>query len=152
MNATSSFSSIATHDLSFTTSFNVASLFLKVKASCPTTYQFLTVQMVEPIDENGIINQTIFKTKENYGFDLLIFPNDVLTLIKNYINFIRPRLNPCCDLPNWKVDFEIKQHLSESSFFSNWKYIKPDTIAADYRNRKCWKTYDWHCWKLKAFQ
>ena len=121
LNATSSFSSIATHDLSFTTSFNIASLFLKVKASCPTTYQFLTVQMVEPIDENGIINQTIFKTKENYGFDLLIFPNDVLTLIKNYINFIRPRLNPCCDLPNWKVDFEIKQHLSESSSFSNWK-------------------------------
>ena len=39
----------------------------------------------------------LFKTKEKYGFDSLIFSNDVLTLIKNYINFIRPRLNPCCD-------------------------------------------------------
>ena len=61
------------------------------------TYQFMTVQMVESIGENGIINQTIFKTKEKYGFDSLIFSNDVLTLIKNYINFIRPRLNPCFD-------------------------------------------------------
>ena len=68
-----------------------------VKVSRPMTYQSLTMQMVESIGENGIITQTIFKTKENYGFDSLIFSNDVLTLIKNYINFIRPRLNPCCD-------------------------------------------------------
>ena len=53
--------------------------------------------MVESIGENGIINQTIFKTKEKYGFDSLIFSNVVLTLIKNYINFLRPCLNPCCD-------------------------------------------------------
>ena len=59
--------------------------------------QILTVQMVELISENGIINQTIFKAKERYGFDSLIISNDVLTLIKNYITFIRPRLNPCCD-------------------------------------------------------
>ena len=68
-----------------------------VKASHPMIYQFLTVQMIESISKNGIINQTIFKPKEKYGFDSLIFSNDVLTLIKNYINFIRPRLNPCCD-------------------------------------------------------
>ena len=46
---------------------------------------------------NGIINQNIFKTKEKYEFDSLIFSNDVLTLVRNYINFIRPLLNPCCD-------------------------------------------------------
>ena len=97
LNASSPFTSIAAHDLSFATSFIVAALFLMVKTSRPMTYQFLTVQMVESIGENGIINQTIFKTKEKYGFDSLIFSNDVLTLIKNYINFIRPRLNPCCD-------------------------------------------------------
>ena len=55
-------------------------------------YQFLAVQMVEPVDKNGMINQTIFKTKEKFGFDSLIFSNGVLTLINNYINFIRPRL------------------------------------------------------------
>ena len=92
LNASSPFSSIAAHDLSFATSFIVAALFLMVKASRPMTYQFLTVQMVESVGENGIINQTIFKTKEKFGFDSLIFSNDVLTLINNYINFIRPRL------------------------------------------------------------
>ena len=97
LNASSPFSSIAAHDLSFATSFIVAALFLMVKASRPMTYQFLTVLMVETIGENGIINQTIFKTKEKYGFDSLMFSNDVLTLIKNYIKFIRPRLNLCCD-------------------------------------------------------
>ena len=97
LNASSTFTSIAAHDLSFARSFIVAALFLMVKASRPMTYQFLTVQMVESIGENGIINQTIFKTKEKYGFDSIIFSNDVLTLIKNYINFIRPRLNPCWD-------------------------------------------------------
>ena len=97
LNESSPLASIAAHDLSFATSFIVAALFLMIKASRPMTYQFLTVQMVESIGENGIINQTIFKAKEKYGFDSLIFSNDVLTLIKNYINFIRPRLNPCCD-------------------------------------------------------
>ena len=91
------FSSISAHDLSFATSFIVAALFLMVKDSRPMTYQSLTMHMVESIGENGIITQTIFKRKENYGFDSLIFSNDVLTFIKNYINFMRPRLNPCCD-------------------------------------------------------
>ena len=53
--------------------------------------------MVESIGESRIINQTIFKTKEKYGFDSFIFPNDVPTLTENYINFIQPCLNSCCD-------------------------------------------------------
>ena len=97
LNASSPFSSTAAHSLSFATLFIVAALFLRVNASRPMIYQFLTVQMVESIGENGIINQTIFKTKEKYGLDSLILSNDLLTLIKNYINFIRPCLNPCCD-------------------------------------------------------
>ena len=69
-----------------------------VKVSRPMTYHFLAVQMVENgIGENGITNPTIFKTKEKYGFDSLAFSNDVLTLTKNYINFIWPRLNSCHD-------------------------------------------------------
>ena len=87
LNASSPFLSTAAHDLSFATSFIVAALFLMVKTSRPMTYQFLTVQMVESIGENGIINQTIFKTKGKYGFDSLIFSNDVLTLINFVIMF-----------------------------------------------------------------
>ena len=100
-----------------------------VKASCPMTCQFLTVQMVESIDENGIINQTIFKTKEKYGFDSLIFSNDVLTLIMNYINFIRPRLNPCCDYVlicrNGKQISKLSNIFGMAVFLAIGKYIKP---------------------------
>ena len=63
LNASSAILSIAGHNLSFATSFIVAALFLVVEASRTMTFQFLTVQMVELIGENGIINQTIFKTK-----------------------------------------------------------------------------------------
>ena len=129
MNASSPFTSIAAHDLSFATSFIVAALFLMVKASRPMTYQFLTVQMVESIGENGIINQTIFKTKEKYGFDSLIFSNDVLTLIKNYINFIRPRLNPCCDYVlicrNGKQISKLSNIFGRVVFLAIGKYINP---------------------------
>ena len=97
LNASAPFSSIAVHNLSFATSIIVAALCLMVNNSRPMKYQFLTVQIVESIVENRIINQTIFKTKEKHGFDSLMFSNDVLTLIKNYINVMRPRLNPCCD-------------------------------------------------------
>ena len=83
LNESSPFASIVAQDLSFATSFIVAALFLMIKASRPMTYQVLTVRMVESIGENGIVNQTIFKTKEKYGYDSLIFSNDVLTLIKN---------------------------------------------------------------------
>ena len=122
LNASSPFTSTAAHDLSFATSFIVA-------ASRPMTNQFLTVQMVESIGENGIINQTIFKTKEKYGFDLLIFSNDALTLIKNYINFIRPRLNPCCDYVlicrNGKQISKLSNIFGRVVFLAIGKYIKP---------------------------
>ena len=129
LNASSPFSSIAAHDLSFATSFIVPALFLMVKASHPMTYQFLTVQMVESIGENGIISQTIFKTKEKYGFDLLVFSNDVVTLIKNYINFIWPRLNPCCDYVlicrNGKQISKLSNIFGRVVFLAIGKYINP---------------------------
>ena len=107
----------------------VAALFHIVKASRSMTYQFLTVQMVELISENGIINQTIFKIKEEYGFDSLIFSNDVLTLIKNYINFIRPRLNPCCDYVlicrNGKQISKLSNIYEKVIFLAIGKYINP---------------------------
>ena len=93
------------------------------------TYQFLTVQMVESISENGIINQTIFKTNEEYGFDSLIFWNDVPTLIKSYINFIRPRLNPCCDYVlicrNGKQISKLSNIFGRVVFLAIGKYINP---------------------------
>ena len=72
LNASSPFTSIAAQDLTFATLFIVAALFLIVKASRPMTYQFLAVQMIESISENGIINQTTFKTTQKYRFDSLM--------------------------------------------------------------------------------
>ena len=63
------------HDLSFATLFIVAVLSLMVKASRPMTYKHLIVEMVNSIGKNGIINQTLFKTNEQYGFDSLLFSN-----------------------------------------------------------------------------
>lgn len=88
---------IPPHDLSFCTAYIIAVLFLMVKASRPMTYQFLTVTMIESIGDEGIVDQTAFKTKEKYGFDSLIFSKDVVHILRGYITCIRPRLNPACD-------------------------------------------------------
>jgi len=76
---------VSPHDLSFCTSFIATVLFLMVKASRPMTYQFLTVDMVNKIDSNGMIDQTMFKTKDKYGFDSLLFPKEVIDMVVGYI-------------------------------------------------------------------
>ena len=85
------------HDLTFATSFIVVLFFLKVKGSRPMTFQFLTLEMLNSAFKTGVIDQTFFKTKGKYGFDSLIFSEDVLLLTKDYVDFIRPRFNPVCD-------------------------------------------------------
>ena len=57
------------HSATFATSFIVAVLFLMMKTSRPMTYKHLTVEIIKSIDENGIINQTLFKKNEKYDFD-----------------------------------------------------------------------------------
>ena len=87
---------VSPHDISFCTSFITTVLFLMVKASRPMTFQYLTVDMLTNIDSNGFIDQTMFKTKDRYGFDSLIFSQEVIDIINGYIKCIRPRLNPTC--------------------------------------------------------
>ena len=88
---------VPSHELSFATAFTVAVLFLMVKAARPMSYQFLTVQMVNGIVKDGIIDQCHFKTHEKYGFDSLIFDKPVVDILNGYVKCIRPRLNPICD-------------------------------------------------------
>ena len=68
-------------------------------------------------------------SKEKYGFDSLIFSNDVLTLIEDYINFIRPRLNPCCDYVlicrNGKQISKLSNIFGTVVFLAIRKYINP---------------------------
>ena len=85
------------HDLSFATSFIVSLLFLKVKGSRPMTYQFLTMPMILSAFKSKVIDQTLFKTNEKYGFDSLVFSEEVLYNTKEYTDFVRPKLTPKCD-------------------------------------------------------
>lgn len=52
LNASTPATLVPSHDLSFSTSFIIAVLFLMVKASRPMTYQYLTVQMIKSVGEN----------------------------------------------------------------------------------------------------
>ena len=52
------------------------------------TYKHVTVEMIKSIGENGIINETLFKTNGKYGFHSLLFSVDVLTLVTGYMNYI----------------------------------------------------------------
>ena len=72
-------------DVSFATSFIATLLFLEVKAARPMTYQYLTVDMISSIKEEGYVDQTLFKTNETYGFDSLFFEKIILAKIKEYI-------------------------------------------------------------------
>ena len=87
------------------------------------------MQIIESIDEKGIINQAIFKTNYKYGFDSLMFSNNVLTLIKNYINIIQPRLNPCCGYDlicrNGKQISKLSNIFGRIAFLAIGKYINP---------------------------
>ena len=71
----------------------------------------------------------MFKTKEKYGFYLSIFSKDVLTLRRNYINIIRPRLNPCCDhiliCRNSKEISKLSNIFGRIVFLATGKYINP---------------------------
>ena len=122
-------SCIAPHDLSFETSFIVAVLFLIVKASRPMTYKHLTVEMTKSIGENGIINQTLLKTDEKYGFDALLFFVDVLILFTDYMNYIRPCLNPTCNYllvcRNGKQISKLTNIFGRIVYKAIGKYINP---------------------------
>ena len=129
LNSKTPSSCIAPHDLLFATSFIVAVLFLMVKASRPMTYKHLTVEMIKSIGENGIINQTLFKTNGKYGFDSLLFSVDVLTLVTGYMNYIRPRLNPACNYllvcRNGKQISKLTNIFGRVVYEAIGKYINP---------------------------
>lgn len=89
---------VSKSELVFCTRFVTTLLFLRVKCSRPMTYQYLTVSMVQKAKENdGFIEQTEFKTAAKYIFDTLIITDDVMYGLDQYIDNIRPLLNPRCD-------------------------------------------------------
>ena len=90
--------SVTAADLSFATRFVAVYLFTRVKGSRPMTYQYLTIGMMEKAKENGgFVDQTEFRTAQQYSFDSLIFDETSTRIVDDYIMHIRPLLNPQCD-------------------------------------------------------
>ena len=84
--------------LAFSTRFIATFLFLRVKCTRPMTYQYLTLQMIQDAKNNGgFIDQTAFKTEQQYAFDTIVLTEDIFQVIDSYVDVIRPRLNPTCD-------------------------------------------------------
>ena len=84
--------------LAFSTRFIATFLFLRVKCTRPMTYQYLTLQMIQDAKSNGgFIDQTAFKTEQQYAFDTIVLTEDIFQVIDSYVDVIRPRLNPTCD-------------------------------------------------------
>ena len=91
-------SSVKTGDVTFATRFITAYMFLKVKGCRPMTYQHLTLRMFESAKKNeGMVDQTIFKTAIKYGFDSVYFDECSMEILGKYIMYIRPLLTPTCE-------------------------------------------------------
>ena len=85
-------------ELSFAAKFLAVYLFIKVKGSRPMTYQYLSVEMVRSAKNNdGFVDQKMFKTAGKYGFDSLFLTDTSMQVLDGYIDHIRPNLKPTCD-------------------------------------------------------
>ena len=88
--------------------------------------------MVEAINSEGIIDQTVFKTCGKYGFDSLVFEKRVLNTLRDYIKFVRPRLNPICDYVlitrNGNQMSKLSSTLGKLVFEAIGKYIHPTRL------------------------
>ena len=91
-------SPVTATDLTFATRFVAVFMFVKVKGCRPITYQHFTVKMFENAKTNGgMVDQTIFKTAQKYGFNSLYFDEISLNIIDDYVQYVLPLLNSQCD-------------------------------------------------------
>ena len=117
-------------DLTFATKFVAMHLFIKVKGSCPMTYQYLTVDMIATAKEkDGFIDQKMFKTAGKYGFDSLILTDANMQVLSGYISYVRPLLKPRCDFVlvnrNGGQHGKLGEIMSKLVFDAIGKYIHP---------------------------
>lgn len=85
-------------DLAFATRFIITFLLLRVKCTRPMSLQYLTVDMIEAAKQNdGFVDQTKFKTSNQFLFDTLKFTKDALDFVVMYMERIRPLCTPKCD-------------------------------------------------------
>lgn len=117
-------------DLTFATRFIATFLFLRVKGCRPMTYQHLTVEMFKKSEQNqGYIDQTMFKTAETYLFDSLVFDETSTKIVGDYIKYVRPLLKPKCQYVLVTRDGDqyskLTDLMSKLIFDAIGKYIHP---------------------------
>ena len=84
-------------EIVYCTRFLATYLFLRVKCTRPQSIQFLSTDMIKNAHTTGFVDQTQFKTSNEYIFDSLTFTPDSLVVIDSYINHIRPLCSPKSD-------------------------------------------------------
>ena len=93
------------------------------------TYQHLTVTMFENAKVNGgMVDQTIFKTAQKYGFNSLYFDEISMGMVGDYVQHVRPLLDPQSDylLNRDGTQFQkLTDLLSVLVFQAIGKYIHP---------------------------
>ena len=122
-------SPVTATDLTFATRFVAVFMFVKVKGCRPMTYQHLTVRMFENAKVNGgMVDQTIFKTAQKYGFNSLYFDEISMGMVGDYVQYVRPLLDPQSDylLNRNGTQFQkLTDLLSVLVFQAIGKYIHP---------------------------
>ena len=103
---------------------------INVKGSCPMSYQYLTMKMVNKAKTNdGFVDQKMFKTAGKYGFDCLYLTETSMQVLDGSINHIRPLLRPTCDFVlatrNGGQNVKVGGLMSKLVFDATGKYVQP---------------------------
>ena len=123
--------SVSVDQLAFCTRFIAVFLFLRVKGTRPMTYQFLTVEMFDNAREytDGFVDQRKFKTAVSYLFDSFQLDKASIKIVNDYVQFIRPLLNPKSDylLINTKgAQFtKLTEAMGKLLYEAIGKYVNP---------------------------
>ena len=59
---------------------------------------------------SGFVDQSEFKTNDQYGFDSLKFTNDALDVVKMYIDIVHPLCQPKCEFVLVTVQSAMNGH------------------------------------------
>ena len=85
--------------------------------------------MKTPKTNGGMVGQTILRTAQKYGFNSLYFDEISLDIVDDYIQYVRPLINPQCDyllLNRNGMEFQkLTGLLSVLVFQAIGKYIHP---------------------------
>ena len=94
------------------------------------TYQYLTLDMIKKAKKNGgYIDQKVFKTASNYGFDSLVIDKTSRHIIDDFVKFVGPLFSTKCNYllinRNGLQQDKLTHMISELVFKAIGKYINP---------------------------